>query len=138
MANLEEVGTIKRIIRWEDGDELLAQAADWAEKYDKAREKEKEGAAEKDEAKKKLQAYIGVAALTVHIDPSQVDVLECGMVGDKMRIFRKSVTKGRSTISAEKLLELGVSANIIEAATVTGDPVTSWTVADVKPNQIKK
>lgn len=125
----------KTILSMEEGDELLKRGRDVAEAYDKARKDEKDAESRKETAKTELQTITAILAGHDGAAFDRVDVVELGEVstedGRKKRVFRKTVSK-RSTISGEKLLELGVSANTIKEATVTTD-VVSWTVADVKP-----
>lgn len=122
----------KLYIPWDEGDELLTRAKNAALAYEKGRDQENAGKRQKEGAKTTLDECVNVIGITQQIVIGNIDGLILSEPDEQGKVLRyRRVKQKRPGISPQKLLELGVSAEIIKEAT-TETEVESWSVDRVR------
>lgn len=117
----------------EDPDELLANIYTYGNNMAAGKRMENVGKEMQEEAKGKLQNSIGVLAITTGQDPDKVDGIALSAVDDAGKVTRymKVKRKGNKKIDEKKLLEAGVSADVIAACTTQGRGSEYWSLVTV-------
>lgn len=139
MAEQAQGPTSGKFLAWMDNDELFKQIGEKAAEYkDEVRERELHEDTRK-EISADLQIKMGVVCATSGLKFEDFDGIQASPIrADGTRLlFRRIKSKGRKTLSVEKLLAAGVSVDTINACYDQAADVISWKTDEVKASPLE-